>query len=120
MRFRKLRIAWSVMWGVTSVLLCAMWLNSYQSATHVWFSVIITSNWGSIYLHMPQLHDEDDKGPHIGMWSEAAGPEPDWPKSRIRIPYFALVAGSIATAVVPLIGFRCLWPAKRIYVQPPE
>jgi hypothetical protein len=29
MRFRKLRIAWSVWWGVASMLLCVLWVRSY-------------------------------------------------------------------------------------------
>src|SRR6185369_6057413 len=29
MRFRKLRIAWSVFWGVVAVLLVVLWLRSY-------------------------------------------------------------------------------------------
>lgn len=29
MRFRKLRIAWSVAWGVVAVLLCLLWVRSY-------------------------------------------------------------------------------------------
>ena len=29
MRFRKLRIAWSVIWGVAAVLLIVLWMRSY-------------------------------------------------------------------------------------------
>src|SRR5438105_1666000 len=29
MRFRKLRIAWSVFWGLAAVLLIALWVRSY-------------------------------------------------------------------------------------------
>ena len=29
MRFRKLRIAWSVVWGLVAVLLCVLWVRSY-------------------------------------------------------------------------------------------
>jgi hypothetical protein len=29
MRFRKLRIAWSVAWGIAAVLLVALWVRSY-------------------------------------------------------------------------------------------
>jgi hypothetical protein len=31
MRFRKLRIAWSVGWGLLAVLLIVLWVRSYQS-----------------------------------------------------------------------------------------
>jgi hypothetical protein len=30
MRFKRLRIAWSVFWGVTSVLLIVLWVRSYR------------------------------------------------------------------------------------------
>jgi hypothetical protein len=29
MRFRKLRVAWSVVWGVVAALLCVLWVRSY-------------------------------------------------------------------------------------------
>jgi hypothetical protein len=31
MKFRKLRIAWSVTWGIVAVLLCFLWLRSFKS-----------------------------------------------------------------------------------------
>ena len=30
MKYRKLRIAWSVAWGVVAVLLCVLWVRSYR------------------------------------------------------------------------------------------
>jgi hypothetical protein len=39
MRFRKLRIAWSVFWGLACVLLIALWVRSYLRTDHiVWTS----------------------------------------------------------------------------------
>jgi hypothetical protein len=32
MKYRKLRIAWSVAWGVVAVLLCMLWVRSYTVA----------------------------------------------------------------------------------------
>jgi hypothetical protein len=40
MRFRKLRTAWSVAWGVVAVLLIALWVRSYWWSDVVW---VITS-----------------------------------------------------------------------------
>jgi hypothetical protein len=37
MRFRKLRIAWSVGWGLVAVLLIALWVRSYR--VHEWITV---------------------------------------------------------------------------------
>jgi hypothetical protein len=35
MRYRKLRIAWSVFWGLVAVPLIMLWLRSYQWTDHV-------------------------------------------------------------------------------------
>src|ERR1043165_6999457 len=32
MRFRKLRIAWSVFWGIACVLLIVLWVRSYSTS----------------------------------------------------------------------------------------
>jgi len=36
MRFRKLRIAWSVAWGSVAVLLCVLWVRSYEKADAIY------------------------------------------------------------------------------------
>jgi hypothetical protein len=36
MRFRKLRIAWSVAWGVVCLLMIALWVRSYWWADNAW------------------------------------------------------------------------------------
>src|SRR5262245_38540076 len=38
MRFRKLRIAWSVVWGILAVLLLMLWVRSYWWFDNVNFS----------------------------------------------------------------------------------
>lgn len=43
-RFRKLRIAWSVVWGFFAVLLCVLWVRSY------WRHEVLGRYWGSHYL----------------------------------------------------------------------
>jgi hypothetical protein len=42
MRFRKLRFAWSVVWGLAAVLLIALWVRSYR-----WEDVITAPGDGS-------------------------------------------------------------------------
>jgi hypothetical protein len=37
MKYRKLRIAWSVAWGVVAVLLIALWVRSYWYIDVLWF-----------------------------------------------------------------------------------
>src|SRR5687768_3936293 len=43
-RYRKLRIAWSVGWGLVAVLLCVLWVRSY------WRHEVIGRYWGNHYL----------------------------------------------------------------------
>src|SRR4051812_41646326 len=43
MRFRTLRIAWSVFWGLACVLLVVLWVRSYQCVTM--FSFKHASAW---------------------------------------------------------------------------
>ena len=35
MKYRKLRIAWSVAWAVVAVLLCVLWVRSYTSGDSI-------------------------------------------------------------------------------------
>ena len=44
MRFRKLRIAWSVGWGIAAVLLCVLWVRSYRYSTQYQHS-LSTTHW---------------------------------------------------------------------------
>jgi hypothetical protein len=53
MRFRKLRIAWSVGWGIVAVLLCVLWVRSYWYADDLarfqhGRMYLIESAWGSV------------------------------------------------------------------------
>lgn len=54
MKDRKLRIAWSVVWGLAAVLLIALWVRSYSTNDHLLIrtgsaqhsNVVLLSNWG--------------------------------------------------------------------------
>ena len=57
-RFRKLRIVWSVAWGVVAVLLCVLWVRSYFIRDTAWLptskiSVEINSLYGRVVLAIP-------------------------------------------------------------------
>jgi hypothetical protein len=39
MRFRKLRIAWLVMWGVATVLLIVLWMRSYRHEDYFYWHI---------------------------------------------------------------------------------
>jgi hypothetical protein len=55
MRYRKLRIAWSVAWGVVAVLLCVLWVRSYWICDEVakvdgmGYFPTLGSNSGTVY-----------------------------------------------------------------------
>ena len=38
MKYRKLRIAWSVAWGAVAVLLCVLWIRSYWQIEHIFWN----------------------------------------------------------------------------------
>ena len=42
MRYRKLRIAWSVGWGILAVLFCVLWVRSYWRADSLVISIAKT------------------------------------------------------------------------------
>src|SRR5690349_1139434 len=56
MRFRKLRFAWSVMWGLACVLLIVLWVRSYYHNDVVYnvdknlVETCLGSNAGTVYL----------------------------------------------------------------------
>jgi hypothetical protein len=57
-KFRKLRIAWSVAWGLTCVLLIVLWVRSYFIRDTAWLpaskiSVEMNSLYGRVVLVFP-------------------------------------------------------------------
>jgi hypothetical protein len=59
MRFRKLRIAWSVLWGIAFVLLIALWVRSYWRCDICGLTLDAQKRWnfcsveGRIFLIVP-------------------------------------------------------------------
>jgi hypothetical protein len=107
MKYRKLRITWSVAWGLLAVLLCVLWV---RSATHGDFLLVlghqITSMGGTIRFDenfvyrgpvesAPQIHSMWDSRL---MWTTV---EPQFVQefatgTRVRHPY--LIAGAFTLA----------------------
>src|SRR3954468_5746589 len=77
MRFRKLRLAWSVLWGVGCVLLILLWVRSY------WRLQILEKRGG---LHAVQLSS---------VTGRIAFAHLD-PRATIGRPYLSVVAGDAA------------------------
>ncbi len=117
MKYRKLRIAWSVAWGVVAVLLVVLWVRSYwfgdftvikYSASHQFRLVSIDGVIGSA-IENPTAYN-----PRFIVGSEAISPNGfDWTiyhvwgnHTRLCVPHWvlAIVPGSIAA--VPWLPLR--------------
>jgi hypothetical protein len=51
MRFRKLRIAWSVEWGIACVLLIVLWIHTYWYQDRYWGLISTSQTLGSKSWH---------------------------------------------------------------------
>src|SRR5262245_56414702 len=61
MKYRKLRIAWSVAWGLLAVLVCVLWVRSYWHYDYVEGFIdrhppfrIETTNGQVLYYYLPK------------------------------------------------------------------
>jgi len=72
MRFRKLRIAWSVVWGLVAVLLIVLWVRSYWWADFLFYratgshGVASASSRGKVNFGIVEFADSDEAGEWIG------------------------------------------------------
>jgi hypothetical protein len=84
MKFRKLRIAWSVVCGVACVLLIALWVRSYRARELVCGlignnSVLLQSVHGEIGLSIQpwtaprfdKIVKSDPQAPQVSLWQSA-------------------------------------------------
>jgi hypothetical protein len=98
MRFRKLRIAWSVVWGVVAVLFVVLWVRSYSNvdAAYVAHSHSAISRQGTIYV---------DAG--LSWTGAATSHEFGWPALQWVVlknnPEVAVKAGNVAFPVARLV-----------------
>jgi hypothetical protein len=104
MRFRKLRIAWSVGWGVAAVALIALWVRSYT-----WFDLVIlspnygmVSEWGGIDM-TPVLIPP---GPVLNRLVSMRGGK----GSYARLDYSLVGFGYSHTPTLPRIGIPYWFP----------
>jgi hypothetical protein len=127
MKYRKLRIAWSVIWGVVAVLLCVLWVRSYWSVAAV-YCVISEQKSGSITLESARvcflLHKwrnyipPDFESPRIGYFFY----EPpqtigrlnksnfsivnNWGITELVLPTWFVVLFSVLLSVVPALPIK--------------
>ena len=115
MKHRKLRIAWSVAWGVVAVLLCGLWVRSYDVVDHVGWAV---SGQGKLYITSSiGVKPIPNRKPYpaesnsyfggriqiLSSWNVVAVPPPG---TQIIIPYWAFVLLTLPLAGLSWFHFR--------------
>src|SRR4029079_4558075 len=85
MRFRKLRIAWSVLWGFAAVLLVVLWVRSYQATDVCMARPFCISAYGRVVIWVREnnvahggsgLQPIDLSSASLLWASQVEGPEP--------------------------------------------
>jgi hypothetical protein len=56
MRFRKLRIAWSVACGIAAVLLCMLWVRSYWQEDFVFLKILAIHSRAQLSMSEGRIH----------------------------------------------------------------
>ena len=97
MRFRKLRIAWSVAWGVVAVLQIVLWVRSYGDTDPAEFiGVPVWAINGSIRIYDPSPPPATISEDSIYIGDECIG----------LLPIWSLATGAIAFASLPWLPWR--------------
>src|SRR4051794_29097381 len=121
MRYRKLRIAWSMFWGLACVLLIVLWIRSYTRLDIVTYRVPGMVNAYSVSGHVgvSTQGDADIGFPNFPMgWSlkcyssDAADPFPkntvkgfafktDRDGNHLQVAYWLLAPFSVTLSAIP-------------------
>src|SRR4051812_21303235 len=111
MRFRKLRIAWSVAWGLATVLMTVLWVRSYWSCysmnrlNSATVHTDVSAYTGNILYTRMDLKSHRAPGvtytPH--GWEFQSGPGTKQP------PGFVWVSSPMIFAIQAPIWFLALW-----------
>jgi hypothetical protein len=115
MRFRKLRIAWSVVWGLLAVLLIVLWVRSYWWTDLINLTVVSTE--GNLYVYSDisltaEISSKWEGMPRYERWWGHSFPAGLVTMGGIAffgvpfIPYWTLVLASAATATITLLPNR--------------
>jgi hypothetical protein len=119
MRFRNLRIAWSVAWGLVAVLLCVLWARSYwqwdsvkvrtsfRNQMNVWskmgFIHSYTGFRGGITPSVEVLSFPVSSFPHVEQWGWKWEDGSHW---EAKWPHWFAAAIVAALAYVPWLSSR--------------
>jgi hypothetical protein len=119
MNYRKLRIAWSVGWGILCLLLIVLWVRSHWKWDALSFpqggissmagSTVIGlgEGWGGTdwRIHTYELDSSDD--PIRGFaWINDGGPAGRIPGTMIIMPHWFLVSLFLVFAAAPWLRYR--------------
>lgn len=122
MRFRKLRIAWSLVWGAAAVLLCVLWVRSYW-VWDLWDNGIrpptggFSSIRGGFGGHVASDHTRRSSISDLQHFSTPVQPNQRtnrwWPRysrdtnlTEVSIPYWMPVVIASAIAGAPWLSWR--------------
>ena len=128
MRYRKLRIAWSVAWGVGCVLLIVLWVRSYYANDQIYYRststlIQVTPSEGVIRItdcshiaDVPGLQmgvgwsfsteDHliyDNENANASLFARVFRPLDRYGPNAWRIPHWLLVLAAVAVAPIPFV-----------------
>jgi hypothetical protein len=113
MRFRKLRVAWSVFWGLAAVLLIVLWVRSYWwvDSVHVAKSYPAVCAWGDVYYkpivyNRNPIHIVKHVFSPIRIVSFWNGDGKVFRIDGVAIPIWTLILPIAAIAAIPWLRFR--------------
>ena len=115
MRYRKLRIAWSVFWGVAAVLIIVLWVRSYWCWDAVtYFNGSSTfgfeSQWGRMLPYSQSFPSQNTQWMLLSDGIAKAPPQGTHPPFRLVmypgyfslcLPYWVLTTGATLLAGLP-------------------
>ena len=118
MKYRKLRIAWSVAWGLLAVLLCVLWVRSYWWADFICFDrsgdfePVVRSEVGTISIFPPGVTSWTLR--HVEFYFPNAGLEIkavllgrfELDSTELTFPHWFAVAVSGLMVVAPWLPLR--------------
>jgi hypothetical protein len=119
MRFRKLRIAWSVAWGIIALMLCVLWVRSYWWVD-TWYGkhISVASYCGQLAVYLLEQPNTNWKGTSLKIEGEVVQMVEVWKiRSKIfdnagvgefgsTIPQWCAVVLFALMAIIPWISVR--------------
>jgi hypothetical protein len=126
MKYRKLRIAWSVVWGVVALLTCVLWMRSYSHVTMLWrmnpsnLLTAIISESGDIWIdryssdviepHGWQLSDKPQLASHVVIPNAFVHGQFRWnwtpSQINLKVPHWLLTSLAAALSTGPWLCWR--------------